>query len=260
MVDQEILKTSLKKAVGLIFAGLMLSGCGDNGVQPDNSPALSNLSGYQGKTIVAYDTPDPLEKVDTVQLSFDFNPSKIKSVRISVTMDSGKISGIIADKTLDNSKKASLVWIPKNDSITFGYCGKKIANIRISDINSNEMIISDTFTIIGSVPYMLTSPKSHDSYHLTDSIPILYTQNQDLSSNVTVGVIFAGDTGNDFTGVNTSPIKLSQSLPIKNFLKKLFPQNFSSQAGNYAHPITIFIRDYGSSTYIARADSISITP
>ena len=241
------------------IAAAMLLGCGENGTDPDQSPALSNMAKLGDKLYVAYNTPDVLEKFDTVNISFNYNASKVKSIDIRATLDSEKTWISLGAVVPDNSKKASFAWIPKNDSITFNYCGKKEAFIRVQDSISNEHIDSDSFLIIGRVPYALFSPKSMEGFSIIDTIQILYTQNQDLSSNISVGFLVADDP--DFVNIadKNKTEKLSQSLPIKTFLTNFVPLDFTEEAMNFADPITIFIADYGSSSLVLKADSIIIT-
>ena len=241
------------------IAAAMLLGCGENGTNPDQSPALSNMAKLGDKLYVAYKSPDVLEKFDTVNISFDYNASKVKSIDIRAMLDSEKTWISLGTVIPDNSKKASFAWVPKNDSIIFDYCGRKEAFIRVQDGISNEHIDSDSFLIIGRVPYALFSPKSKETFSIADTIQILYTQNQDLSSNISVGFLVAGEP--DFVNIadKNKSEKLSQSLPIKTFLTNFIPLDFTEEARNFADPITIFIADYGSSSLVLKADSIIIT-
>lgn len=235
----------------------MLLGCVDSGTTPDQSPALSNMAILGNKLYVAYKSPDVLEKFDTIWISFNYNPSKVKSIDIRATFDLEKTWIPLSAVIPDNSKKASFAWVPKNDSITFNYFGRKEAFIRVSDTISNVHIDSDSFVIIGRVPYVLISPKSKDTFSINDTIRILYTQNTDRSSNISVGFLLPSDTG--YVNITNRTVKLSESLPIKDFMTKFVPRDFAERARNFADPITIFIADYGSSSLVLKADSIIIT-
>jgi hypothetical protein len=249
-----------------ILAGCLtiaiFSGCKNSGIGPDNSPAFSNMARLEDKLYVAYKSPDLLEKPDTIKILFNYNSSKVKSIGVQATLDSGQTWIPLGRIIPDNSDKASLPWIPKNDSITFKFCGKKEAFIRVYDSVSNVHIDSDSFLIVGAVPYVLIGPKRKEAFSITDTIKILYTQNQDLSANLTVGFLFMADTGYDFvsiSGSNGRTTKLSQSLPIKNFITEFVPINFAEKAKNYTDPITLFVADYGVSAFpVAKADSIRI--
>ena len=249
----------LNTILSIFLAAAMLLGCVDSGTNPDQSPALSNMTVLGNKLYVAYKSPDVLEKFDTIKISFSYNLSKVKSIDIRATLDSEKTWIPLGVVVPDNSKKALFAWVPKNDSITFNYCGKKEAFIRVRDSVSNEHIDSDSFLIVGRVPYSLISPKPRETFSIADTIKILYMQNQDLSSNISVGFLLMGDTGFVNISDKNKTEKLSQSLPIKNFLTKFVPLDFAGRARNFADPITIFIADYGSSSLVLKADSIIIT-
>jgi len=203
-----------------------------------------------------------LEKPDTIKISFDYNSSIVKSINVQATLDSQQTWILLGRIIPDNSDKASLSWIPKNDSITFKFCGKKEAFIRVYDSVSNVHIDSDSFLIVGTVPYVLIGPGRKETFSINDTIKILYKQNQDLSANLTIGLLFSSDTGRDFvsiSGSNVRTIKQSQSLPIKNFITEFVPIDFAEKAKNYTEPITLFVADYGVSAFpVAKADSIRI--
>ena len=259
------LSQGLKAAMLLGYLTIALFfGCKNSGTNPDNSPAFSSMAPLGDKLYVAYKSPDLIEKLDTIRISFNYNSSKVKSISVRATLDSGKTWILVGTIVPDNSNKTSLSWIPKNDSSDFIFCGKKEAFIHVQDSISKEYIDSDSFFIVGSVPYVLIGPERKGTFLITDTIKIIYTQNQDLSSNLTVGFLFAADTGHDFvsiSGSNGRTIKLSQSLPIKNFITEFVPIDFAEKARNYANPITLFVADYGVSSFpVAKADSIRITP
>jgi hypothetical protein len=246
---------------GIVFAAL-LGGCNSSPTAPDNSPIVSNLVVLGGKLYdVAYKSPDltHLNKVDTIKISFSYNSSKVKSIAVRATIDSQKTWLAVADVSPTGSGKADLAWIPKNDPAAFAYFGKKEAYVRVLDTISGEHIDSDSFSIYGSVPYVLSSPKRKESFAATDTISIAYMQNQDLSSNISVGFIIPSDTGYVNISDRSEAVLISRSLPIKNFVMKFVPQDFADKAGNFSAPITIFIADYGGPSTILQADSITIT-
>ena len=237
---------------------VLFLGCKNTATAPDDSPVFGNLGSLGGKLYVAYKPPYSGEKSDTVTISFSYNPSKAKSIAVRATLDSQKTWIHLADVGTNSSGKAALRWIPKDDPASFAYCGKKEAFIRVLDSFAGEHIDSDTFAIIGSIPYALSSPQRKETFAITDTIPIAYMQNQDLSSNISVGFLIPSDTGYvNITDKNETVLE-SRSLPIKNFVTKFVPQDFADRAGNFSAPITIFIADYGGPATILQADSIMI--
>jgi hypothetical protein len=238
---------------------VLLSGCGDNGINPDNKPAFSNMALLGEKLCVAYKSPDPVEKLDTVKVSFSYNSSKVKSIDVRATLDSEKTWIPIGTALPNSSEMAVIPWVPKDDSITFNYFGKKEGFVRIRDTVSNEYIDSDSFIIAGRVPYVLLRPSRKETFSIADTIGIFYSQNQDLSANLSVGFLFWADTGYDMETHCDTTIKLSQSLPIKHFLTNIVPSEYAEKAIMFAQPITIFIADYSSTSLILQADSITIT-
>jgi hypothetical protein len=240
------------------FAALLL-GCVDKGVTPDNSPAFSAMARLGDILYVAYKPPlDVPGKSDTVTISFNYNVSKVKSIAIRATIDSQKTWIVLADLAPNSSNKAVVRWVPKDEPAVFGYFGKKECFVRVSDGLTQEHIDSDSFLICGNVPFVFVSPKSKDTFSLGDTVPIVYSQNQDRSSNLTAGFLVAGDTGFVNISDKNGTEKISVSLPIKNFITKFIPRDFAGRARNFADPITIFIADYGGAGAILKADSISI--
>jgi hypothetical protein len=244
--------------VGFLTA-MFFFGCKSGPTAPDNSPLFSDMAALGGKSYVAYKPPYAGEKFDTIKISFGYNPSKVKSIGVRATLDSQKTWISIGTVGPNSSGKAAVMWIPKDNSAAFSYCGKKEALIRVVDSLSNEHIDSDTFLIVGSVPYVLSSPERKKTFAITDTIPIAYTQNQDLSTNISVGFLIPSDTGYVNISDRNEAVLLSRSLPIKNFVMKFLPQDFADKAGNYSDPITIFIADYSGPSTILKADSIIIT-
>ncbi len=236
----------------------------------DSTPALDNLM-IEGKELfVAYDSPDPVTKSDTMKISFHYNSSKVSSLQIALILDSGKTWFSIAEFVTDNSNQKTIAWVPKNDSLHCRYFGKKEGYIRVTNkftkadkTVSNEnfaQMESEVFTLIGAVPYILTNPQTGETFKRTDTIRIEYGQNQDLSSHISVG--FLADTGTgtgyDNVSIDNRTERISESLPLSSFVTKFVPQDFSVKARNYAKPVTIYIADYGQSGLVLRADSIAI--
>ena len=170
----------------ILLAAVMLLGCVESGTNTDQSPALSNMAILGDKLYVSYLSPDPLVKFDTIWISFNYNASKVKSIDIWATLDSEKTWISLGGVFPNNSKKASFEWVPKNYPTAFNYCGKKEAFIRVRDTSSNEHIDSDPFLIVGRVPYVLSSPKRKETFSITDTIQILYTQNQGHRADISV--------------------------------------------------------------------------
>jgi hypothetical protein len=221
-------------------------------------PAFSDMSRLGDKLYVAYKSPDVLEKSDTVKISFHYNYTKVKSIDVSATLDSAKTWIPLSTLTPSASDQAAVSWVPRSDPVSFAYFGKKTAYVRVSGGNSGEHIESDSFIICGKVPYVLISPQRKESFPLSDTIPIMYSQNQDLSSNISIGFLLGTDSGYVNISDKNETIKVSASLPIKVFVTKFVPLDFAAKAKNYTDPITIFIADYGGASAILKADSISI--
>ena len=244
--------------LGLFLTAALFIGCKGSITAPDNSPPFSDMAPLGGKLYVAYKSPDAAQKLDTIKISFTYNSSKVKSIDVRATLDSERTWIRLGAAMPAGSGKAAYKWIPKNDSIAFNYCGKREAVIRVIDSLTNEHIDSDSFLIVGAVPYVLVSPKRKETFGVTDTVQIVYTQNQDLSSSISVGFLLPTDTGYVNISDKNMTVVLSKSLPIKNFVTKFVPIDFAGRAGNFTNPITIFIADYGGPSAVLRADSITI--
>jgi hypothetical protein len=245
-----------KKSVKCILLSLFLlsagfiAGCFDNGTEPDNDPAFSNLTKLNdGHRYVAYLAPlNQTEKLDTVSFSFNYNSSKVSSIKIQATLDSGKTWIQVADVTPNSSNNASIQWIPKDAALTdFNFFGFKDCWLQISDPTSGEYINSDTFQVIGAIPIVLISPKGGEEYNQTDSIKVLYSNNQDITANVEV-CAKAGADSVDWARNFGTTIVISKTLPIKHFSTTFIPQVVAQENPGYfdfAYPLIILLADYG---------------
>jgi hypothetical protein len=247
---------------GFLIAAL-ISGCKSSPAAPDNSPAFSDMAPLGGNFYyVAFKSPDlePGDRRDTVKISFSYNVSKIKSIAVRATLDSQKTWIHIGAVTPQSSGKAAVTWIPKDSPAAFAFFDRRETFVRVVDTVSNEHIDSDSFFLFGSIPYVLYGPKPKETFRISDTIPISFSRNQDRSTNVSVGFLVPSDSGWDKVDIVDRTETVSESRPIKTFLTKFVPQDFSDEAGNYPAPITIFIGDYGGgSKPILKADSIVIT-
>jgi hypothetical protein len=238
------------KVIGYVVAtALLLIGChSDNGANP-TIPAFGDLSKLgDNKTYVAYPFPDPWKKkLDTLTLSFECNPVKVKTISVKATIDSGKTWLPITTVSPPLSNNQSIHWIPKNPSALPKYFGIKRCFIRIADTTTNEFIDSDTFSLIGAVPMVLLKSLDNDTFHVTDTIKVQYGTNMDLASNIET--YFKTDTMTDWIRFfNDSKLPSPDAPPIQNKQNCLIPAAVNDtvkiEAGNFTKPIKIFLKDY----------------
>ena len=238
-----------------IFA-VILIGCGkDNGTNTNNSDsAFSNLKLNNGsKTYVAYYSPDTSTKLDTLKLSFNCNPSKVNLMKVMITLDSEKnwieIDSISANNT--NNSSVTFTWVPANADTTIkNFFGRKSCLIKISD--DAEQIKTEEFSLIGALSFISISPQGGETFSATDTIHVLYSQNQDLSANISVCFSTSCSDLNDSTcsweQTFGTTEKISQNLPIKNFQLSFVPQDLASDRPNIdlKQPLRILLADYGT--------------
>lgn len=235
--------------VGAIALFIWFFGCDDGGTGPNNDPALSNLTKLNtGYLYVAYKTPNVDTKLDTVTITFDYNSSKIQSIAVKATLDSGQTWIKIADLNATGSNHASIKWIPKDAAqTTFNYFGFKECYLRIEDASASVYLVSDTFQILGAIPFILISPKGGETFTKTDSMKITYSNNQDMTAKVTV-CAKAGPESVDFACDSSTPVRISQTLPIKTWVTTIVPQDFAEikpESFDFTFPLVILLADYG---------------
>jgi hypothetical protein len=252
-------QVNFKYMLSLCLAAAMMHGCGDSGTNPDDGPAFSDMAIPGNKLYVAYKSPDPIVKLDTVKISFRYNFSKVKSIDVRATLDSEKTWIPLAGLTPNSSNKASVLWIPEDDSVISNFFGKREGFIRVRDTLSNEHVDSDSFIMVGKVPFILIGPNRKQAFPITDTVKIMYGQNRDRSGELTAGFLLASDTTYVDISRKSATYVVSESLPIKEYITKFAPLDFAERAGNFPEPITLFIADYGASSFALKADSIIIT-
>ena len=244
--------------IGSIGAtAFFLAGCG-NPESPDLSPAFDNVS-LSSSLYVAYISPDPLTKPDTVHVSFNYNASKVKSILIQATLDSGK-TWLAVSTFAPNSNKASVAWVPREDTLNFHYFGFREGYVRISDTVSTSSITSTTFLVLGATPFVLRSPTGGETFHSTDSIQILYSQNQDLTANITV-CAKTNDKADWALNIGTNLLE-SKRLPVKNYATILAPDDLAADTAhfNLSEPLIILLADYGTNGMRILSGAITIIP
>jgi len=147
------------------------------------------------------------------------------------------------------------------DSAIKGFFGYKNGYIRISDPTTSVSITSDTFRILGALPFVLTSPRGGETYLITDTVNILYCQNQDLTANITVcakttdKVDWAQDIG--------ATALISKTLPIRNLSTKFVPNDLANDPEksvyfNFTSPLQILLADYGENGKRISSGTITI--
>jgi hypothetical protein len=226
--------------------------CDVNNSQSD--PEFSNVTGLQSDKVYAtYPTSAAWKtKLDTVKVSFEYNSSKVKSISVKATIDSGKTWLPVTDVTPNGSNSETVHWIPKNSSTLPKYFGVKHCFIRIADTTTDTFIDTDTFPLIGTMPMILLDSLDNRTFRMTDTIKVKYGANMDLTSNIRAN--FKTDSMErwiEFTGGSTLP---SPDEPtIFNLQRSFVPMDVDSmdkvEAGNFAQPIKILLRDYGTSDY-----------
>jgi hypothetical protein len=246
---------------GLLYAFLLIIflHCEDNNpVSGNNAPAFSELIfRSSSKTYVAYASPDRMVRPDTVSMSFNYNSSKVTSIRVQATLDSQRTWISIGTIIPNSSNSGSFSWVPlKENTATINYFGRKNCCIRLSDstLDSIEYLTSDTFSIIGTVSFVLLSPKGGESLGANDLIDILYNQNQDLSANISVCYSTSCSDPKSETCIweqnfgTTEKLSQSQSLPIKCFKTSFVPKELADARSsvNLNDPFVILLADYGT--------------
>ena len=245
--------------IGSIGAfAVFLAGCG-NTESPDLSPAFDNVS-LSSPLYVAYISPDPLTKPDIIHVSFDYNASKVKSIIIQATLDSGKTWLAVSSVTPNGSNKASVAWVPRDDTLNFHYFGFKEGYVRISDTVSFTSITSTAFSVIGATPFVLRSPTGGETFHGADSIQILYSQNQDLTA--TVSVCAKTEDKADWALNIGETIQVSKQLPVKNYATMIVPDDLAADTAhiNLSEPLIILLADYGTNGMRIQSGAIPIIP
>ncbi len=246
----------MKRSV--VIALLLLVQCGNLSVSPEIS-ILSSLH----RLYVAYTSPDRIDKLDTLVLTFNYSSSVDGPVNVHLTMDSGATWTDLAAISLTGSGSDNFTWVPKTaDSAITQYFGKKSAWLQLSDSRSEVTVLSDTFDIIGALP-VVVEPLEKDTFTASDTILIAYAQNVDISGFFTV--LFKSDPMTDWVTVVSGTEQVRRDLPFRFYETKLVPADYrdevNEKAGDdYSEPISILIADYqqnsGTEVYL---DPVMIT-
>jgi hypothetical protein len=230
-------------------AAVVSTGCADNASGPDNGPAFSNPTKLNTAVYVSYPLIDPARlKLDTLKLSFNCNSSKVKSIKVDATLDSARTWIAVATITPGGSNKASVTWIPKDAAqTTFNYFGFKDCYIRIRNPETDSSITTDTFKVIGSVPFVLIAPIGGETYNKSDSLKVLYSQNKDRTAQITV-CAKAGPDSIDWAKDIGITVQISKVLPIYNYSTTFVPQELALDRPGYfdlSMPLQLLLADYG---------------
>ena len=239
---------SAMKLLGTIIASLaIMAHLHCNPVdRTDPPPEISNISSLS-PVYVAYTSPDRMERPDTVSFSFDYTSSVKGPVEIWITIDSGTSWFSAGSAELDGSGTGSFIWIPKDaDTSKISFFGKKEGRIKLLDQNTDAQAVSDTFTLFGKHP-MLVTPLERTSFAEDDTILVAYGQNVDISGFFTV--LFKSDGMSDWVTVTTGTEQVLRDLPLRYYQTKFVPGDFldevnEKEGDNFADPIRILVADY----------------
>lgn len=233
--------------------------CGNLSVSPDIT-----ISSSLHRRYVAYTSPDRIDKLDTLVITFNYSSSVDGPVDVHLTMDSGATWIALAAVSLTGRGTDNFTWVPKTaDSTTIQYFGIKSAWLRLSDSRSGVAVHSDTFDLIGALPVMV-EPLESETFNVSDTILIAYGQNVDISGFYTV--LFKSDPMTDWVTVVSGTEQVRMKLPLRFYETKLVPADYrdevNEKAGNdYSDPISILLADYqqnsGTEVYL---DPVRVTP
>ena len=238
-------------------ATFLFTGCGDP-AGTGGDAVFSNISDVD-PYYVAYLSPDPIYKKDTVSVSFDYR--NVASVEVSATLDSGKVWFSVPSPAAEGNGSATITWVPMDDAAHFSYFGRKQCLIKIADPAGGVEAFTDSFFVVGSVPFELTSPEGNEEYKITDTIHVYYAQNQDLTARVSA-LVFP-DADDDSTSVSLRP---GNELPgtwefITYFHTALSLDNPDYDYDRTGMPkIIIMVADYGTQVIQKSTDPITIVP
>jgi hypothetical protein len=242
---------------GTAAAAFVLAGCGDGGTGPDNGPAFGYVSDLE-PLYLAYLTNDPIYKPDTIKASFDYNFSKVKSIEVSITLDTGKSWIKVASVIPQSSNRASIAWAPLSDAANFGYFGGKRCFLKIEDPISKAAISTDSFIVVGNIPFTIDAPKGGETFRISDSINLFFSKNQDLTAELRTFV---------FTNINDDstyfPLETPKLLENSWEFIKYFQTTFSLDDPRFQYDqaampkIKILVGDYG--TQVVKKESGAIT-
>ncbi len=232
----------MKISLLMFSISILFSSCITNPVsQP---PILSDLTPLGGKIFTAYISPDRQIKPDTVAASCNFSGISLNSIHVSFSLDSGLIWIDIHDSIWTNGNKIFIRWAPRDDSTYFTYFGPKECRLRISG-GEECFIESEPFTILGSLPFELLSPKGGETFKSEDTIFIIYRTNADLVSQIRI--FFTNDILGRWAEI-TAPVKRTDdtSLPIiRSFNTFFYPPDYKTIFG-YMASVRFLLKDYNS--------------
>jgi hypothetical protein len=253
----------------LAFTSLMMAfsfSC-NNGTGPDDndSAILSNVSALDSVYTGYYRIFDP---PCTLKVSFNYNTSKVSTIDVSATLDSGKSWIPVSTVTPSGSNTATVVWplTTTADTAHFNYFGFKEGYLKIVDKKSGTESYSQTFQIIGSTPFILTSPLGGETFSVSDSIGLIYSINTHLTAQIKP-CIRPNDTTIQWKALESftsATVTTYQRGPVRSFVQKFTLAYFDSLMNwtdKWAdHKLQIMLKDYGSGGKIKFSDLINIDP
>lgn len=196
-------------------------------------------------TCYAYSNRFVTSRNDSMTISFDYNSKKISTIDLDGTIDSGKSWFQIAKLNAGNVNHTDFFWSPVDTSLTaLKFCGEKKCVLRVS--TSLDTIKSGEFFIIGSLPAVITKPVPNDHFLISDSLPVEFTCNYDLLSDIDIS-FFGSDIEKKVQFSEDSSRSTKTEIPntnIKQFTY-LFPLlRYSVDVARMGATVSIMISDY----------------
>jgi hypothetical protein len=233
-------------AIGLLLQMFILS-CDHASQLPVDTgrPQFSNCTSLSNRVFVAYESPNRFTKPDTVRFSFNYTEIAFDAIKLTASIDSGESWMALDDMQATSDSTASAVWIPREETQVFDYCGKKQCTLKLSATTTDTSFESDPFTVIGSMAIRLDSPLSNDTFSFDDTVVIRYVANTDMVSNVQV--FFTHDTTGDWFEITGATSRINDESPIRTMQTLFIPSKYAENIPeDTAQPILFLLRDYNS--------------
>jgi hypothetical protein len=253
----------------LAFTSLLIAiffAC-DSGTGPadNNAAILSNVSALDSVYTGYYRMYDP---PCTLKVSFNYNASKVSTIDISATLDSGKSWIPVSTVTPNGSNTATVVWplTTTADTGHFNFFGYKEGYLKIVDKKTGTAINSQTFSIIGNAPFVLTAPTGGEIFSVHDSISLVYSVNNHLTAQIKL-CIRPNDSTIQWKALESSSssmITTYQRDPVRSYVQKFTLVYFNgllNWTDKWAdHKLEIMLRDYGFGGKSKISGLITINP
>ncbi|MBN1575983.1 MAG: hypothetical protein JW913_05485 [Chitinispirillaceae bacterium] len=234
----------IRTSTGLLIVFFLLLTCASTPIPP--SPSFSDLTPLAWKRFVAYVSPDRQSKPDTVTVSWNFTGMTKQSIKAEATIDSGASRIPLPQVLQDGDNRATLRWVPGDDTVNFSYFGEKKCLIRLSDTQSAVTIESDSFTILGSLPMILHSPRGGETFSMNDTVPVKYQSNGDRISQIRV--FFMHDEMETWKEIiGTTGRTDDADPPLRSFTTLFIPLAWDTLITNHPDtPVRFLLKDYNS--------------